>query len=90
MRRTEDGYRTALSVAGLPLAAGIDAQGPWSLGPDGVVQRLRAGEATSERFAHWPHVRSYLRALDARRDSLRCDLESGALSQVRRGAPRAR
>jgi hypothetical protein len=69
--------RMDMSVAGIPIAAGFDRRGAWSLALDGVVHRLEREEAIGVAFDDWLSRRRYLRALDARRDVVRCTADSG-------------
>ena len=72
-----DRFRTETSIAGIPIASGIDARGAWSSSVNGVVHRLEGEEAIAVRFASWLENRGYLRSLDDARDDVRCDAKGG-------------
>jgi hypothetical protein len=79
---TPAGYRLSTTLAGLAVGAGIDAQGPWTLGPDGVVHRLLDNEAGVVRFDYWLATRRYLSAIDAGRDQARCTMQDGKAQAI--------
>jgi predicted aspartyl protease len=69
--------RVEMSLAGIYEAEGIDAAGPWEVGPPGVLLRLRPDEAIDVAGRQWFELRGYLSQFDPRRDSARCVVVDG-------------
>lgn len=79
----KDKYRVTGAIGPSAFAAGIDAQGPWSIGSSsGVFERLLDDEALGVRIDPWIFRRAYV-TFDPAKDKATCQDEKVTISYAR-------